>query len=87
MSRTLTRKELFERVWAQPVTKVAADFQISDVALHKICRKHKVPTPKAGHWAKVAAGKPVRTTALPRIIDPSLDRIEIRGSPPRSAAV
>jgi hypothetical protein len=87
MTKMLTRKELYDLVWARPVTKIAADFQISDVALHKICRKHKVPTPKAGHWAKVAAGKPVRTTALPKINDPALDRIQIRGGQRHSAAM
>jgi len=33
MSILLTREELYEMVWEQPVTKVAAELEISDVAL------------------------------------------------------
>lgn len=47
------------------MTKLAKEFGLSDVALHKICRKHEVPTPPAGYWAKKAHGKPVTTTPLP----------------------
>lgn len=38
---------------------------MSDVALHKICRKHGIPTPPVGWWAKQAAGKPVKRLPLP----------------------
>lgn len=47
------------------MTKLAKEFGLSDVALHKICRKHGVPTPPAGHWAKKAYGKRVTTKPLP----------------------
>src|SRR5687768_11899550 len=46
--------------------KLAAEFRLSDVALHKICRKHNVPTPPLGYWAKKAHGKPVGNTPLPK---------------------
>lgn len=61
----LTREELYALVWDRPMTKLAKEFGLSDVALHKICRKHEVPTPPAGYWAKKAHGKPVTTTPLP----------------------
>lgn len=48
------------------MTKLAAEFSLSDVALHKICRKHDVPTPPVGYWAKKAHGKSVKVTPLPR---------------------
>lgn len=47
------------------MTRLAAEFGLSDVALHKICRKHDVPTPPVGYWAKKARGKPVSTVPLP----------------------
>lgn len=47
--RRLTREELYALVWASPMTKVAKQFGLSDVALHKICRKHNVPTPPQGY--------------------------------------
>jgi hypothetical protein len=53
-------------VWDRPMTRLAAEFRLSDVALHKICRKHNIPTPPLGFWAKKAHGKPVRNTPLPK---------------------
>lgn len=48
------------------MTGLAAEFRLSDVALHKICRKHNIPTPPPGYWAKRAHGKPVKNTPLPK---------------------
>ena len=80
MEKLLTRAELYEMVWARPATKVGADLGISGVALGKICRRHEVPVPERGHWAKLAAGKPVRTVRLPTVTDPRLEEIRILGS-------
>jgi hypothetical protein len=66
MAIKLTRIELHALVWDRPMTKLAAEFSLSDVALHKICRKHDVPTPPVGYWAKKAHGKPVKVKPLPR---------------------
>ena len=59
MSKRLTRQQLHDLVWDRPMTKLAKEFGLSDVALHKICRKFRVPTPPVGYWAKKAYGKPV----------------------------
>jgi hypothetical protein len=40
------------------MTKVAADLGVSDVAVKKICDKHRIPVPGRGYWAKIAAGQP-----------------------------
>jgi hypothetical protein len=66
MAKRLTREELHALVWDKPVTRLAKEFGLSDVALHKICRKHNIPTPPLGYWAKKAHGKPVSHTPLPR---------------------
>lgn len=65
MPTKMTRRELYERVWSDPVTKIAQDLGISDVALHKICKKYEIPKPARGHWAKLAAGKPTEKRPLP----------------------
>ena len=65
----LTREELHERVWSQPIRSVAAEFGISDVALAKACRKANVPVPARGFWAQKAAGKKVRAIPLPWLAD------------------
>jgi hypothetical protein len=51
-STTWNREELYEKVWSEPVTKVAKGYGVSDVALAKACRKLKVPVPGRGYWAK-----------------------------------
>lgn len=61
----LTREELYALVWDKPVTSIASDFGISDVAVAKHCKKHDVPRPSRGYWAKKEAGKNPRKQALP----------------------
>lgn len=64
---TLTREELYERVWSKPATKLAAEFGISDVALGKICRKLDIPKPFPGYWQRIASGYTVQRTTLPAL--------------------
>jgi hypothetical protein len=71
MSMRLTRQELHALVWERPITKLATEFGLSDVALHKICRKFLVPTPPVGFWAKKAHGKKITVTPLPDLEDRS----------------
>lgn len=64
-SKELSREELYERIWSSPMTQVAAELGISDVALAKRCKKLNVPKPPVGYWAKVAAGQTPTRQALP----------------------
>lgn len=50
----LTREKLYTLVWKRPMRTLAKEFGLCDVALHKICRKHVIPTPPVGYWAKKA---------------------------------
>jgi hypothetical protein len=61
----LTRDELHDLVWSVPGTALAKRFGISDVGLAKICRRHEIPRPPRGHWARVRAGKRVSRKPLP----------------------
>ena len=63
----LTRQELYRLVWSESMLSLAKKFNLSDVGLAKICKKHHVPRPGPGHWAKVQAGKEVKQTPLPDI--------------------
>ncbi|WP_292071317.1 hypothetical protein [Brevundimonas sp. UBA7534] len=67
MARRFTRQAFHDLVWTRPMVQLAKDFAISDVALHKICRKHAIPTPPVGWWAKQAAGKAVKRTPLSKV--------------------
>ena len=77
MSRVFTRQEFHALVWSKPMTHLAKEFALSDVALHKICRKHDIPNPPLGWWAKKAAGKAVKQTPLPKAKAGISDRITI----------
>jgi hypothetical protein len=65
MAKRLSRKELYELVWSEPLKILAPRFAISDVALKKACARAEVPTPGLGHWAKKAAGKNMSQVVLP----------------------
>jgi len=53
----LSRNELYDQVWEEPMVKVAARYGLSDVGLAKTCKRHKIPIPGRGYWAKKANGK------------------------------
>lgn len=64
----LTREELYNLVWAKPMTQVAEQFEISDRAMAKMCAKKQVPVPPRGYWAKKSVGKDVPAIALPEFV-------------------
>lgn len=65
------RETLYKEVWEKPVTEVAKRYKVSDVAIHKVCKALDIPTPPAGYWAKLRAGKPVSVIPLPPSDKPS----------------
>ena len=77
MSRVFTRQKFYDLVWLKPMTHLAKEFALSDVALHNICKKHDIPNPPLGWWAKKAAGKAVKQTPLPKAKAGTSDRITI----------
>lgn len=48
----LTLAEKKEQVWSKPMTKLAAEFGISDVAIRKQCVKAGIEVPTRGHWLR-----------------------------------
>lgn len=58
------RKDLFDAVWSTPMRTLAREWGLSDVGLSKVCRKHGIPKPGLGYWAKVAAGQPAMKPLL-----------------------
>lgn len=54
----LTRQDLYDRVWTEPIRTVALSLEVSDVGLAKACRVASVPVPPRGYWAKLQHGKP-----------------------------
>src|SRR5262245_23529333 len=64
-SHTISRSDRYNLVWSEQMVKVATRFHVSDVAVAKACRRHKVPLPGRGYWARVAAGQQVEKVPLP----------------------
>jgi len=48
-SAELTREELYAQVWAEPMTKVAKHYGLSDRGLAKTCARMGVPVPGRGY--------------------------------------
>lgn len=67
----LSREELYELVWSEPMSTLAARFGISDNGLRKRCKAMNVPTPSRGYWEKVKGGRRVRKAPL--LLPPATD--------------
>lgn len=50
-SSSLTRQELYEKVWTVSMRKLAAEYGLSDVGLAKTCERHEIPRPPVRYWA------------------------------------
>ena len=63
----LTRAELFERIWSEPMGSVAARYGLTGNGLAKICDRLDIPRPPRSHWG--SAGPPewssARTSYIP----------------------
>jgi hypothetical protein len=80
MTFTLTREQLYELVWSEPMQKIAAQVGISDVAIAKNCRKTGIPVPERGYWNKLQAGQEVTKAELaPRDLG-TINHIEMSGT-------
>lgn len=64
-TRTITRKQLYDKVWSTPMTVLAKEYGLSDVGMAKLCRRHDIPRPPRGHWAKVKHGQKPPKAELP----------------------
>jgi len=71
----LTREELYEQVWKMPMSRLAAEYGISDVALAKTCKRFDIPRPGRGHWARLAAGEKIKRPPLPKGVPNRLQTI------------
>ncbi len=61
----ITREELYEAVWSEPIHQLSKALGISDVGLAKVCRKLNVPVPGRGYWAKSRATRKLLRASLP----------------------
>lgn len=61
----VSREELYELVWSEPMLKVAERFSVSSSYLARVCTLLNVPRPERGFWAKLAVGRAPEQPPLP----------------------
>jgi len=64
-SSSLTREQLYELVWSEPMLKVADRYDVSSSCMARVCTLLNVPRPERGYWAKLAVGKAPPKPPLP----------------------
>jgi len=55
--RRLTREELYELVWKEPMLRIGERFGVSSSYMARVCTDLKVPRPPRGYWAQLEFGK------------------------------
>jgi len=85
----LTREQLYDIVWSEPIRTVAARYGLSDRGLAKVCTRLHVPVPGRGYWQQKAVGKKVRQPPLKTLsadTPPNEREVTIRPREARSQA-
>ncbi|PKP92605.1 MAG: TetR/AcrR family transcriptional regulator [Alphaproteobacteria bacterium HGW-Alphaproteobacteria-16] len=63
--RTITRDQLYELVWAEPLANVAARFGLSANGIAKICDRLGIPRPERSYWMRAGDTRPARLPLSP----------------------
>lgn len=65
--QSMTRLELYSRVWQTPPDSLASELSLEPHALRELCKAHQIPWPSAGYWRRKAAQLPAQKKPLNRI--------------------
>jgi hypothetical protein len=57
--RIITRKELYDLIWSNSLTKLSNKYAISTDGIKKLCKDFEIPVPKNGYWSKIKHNKKV----------------------------
>ncbi len=83
----LSRKELYDLVWSEPMTTVCKRFGISDNGLRKHCKSMNIPTPPMGYWAKLQNQKVVKIIPLPSEYEGNKQYVDLKEVDPNDVIV
>lgn len=61
----LTRAQLHEQIWSEPIGKVAVRFGLTGNGLAKICDRLNIPRPSRSHWTRSAEKREARPDLPP----------------------
>jgi hypothetical protein len=77
--KTITRAELYELVWSQPMTEVAKQLGTSAPEITRLCDQvFRIPRPQRGHWQRSASGKMTPKPDLPPAEKNTPDTVKIQ---------
>jgi hypothetical protein len=62
----ISKQELYNLVWAEPMITVCKRFGLTDNGLRKQCKSMDIPTPPVGYWSKLKHGKQTEIIPLPK---------------------
>lgn len=62
---TLTRQELYEMVWKEPLTSISERLKVDYEDLRKIYHNMEIPIPSGGYWSKLKWGITSEIISLP----------------------
>ena len=74
------RNDLYQKVWSKPMTKITAEYRISDKGLAKICAKLNIPRLEVCNWNKLNAANEGNCKRLPPLIGNTLYPYMLNGS-------
>ena len=64
----VSRKALYDEIWAEPMLAVAKRYGVSSNYLARVCERMNVPRPHRGYWQKLRAGARKEPPPLPEAI-------------------
>lgn len=65
-SQPVSREQLYDMVWQEPMLKIGERFGVSSSYMARVCTELRVPRPERGYWAKLEGGKAPMRPALPQ---------------------
>jgi hypothetical protein len=74
----LTRKELYNLVWAESLTSLSKKYALTYNGLKKLCINNNIPIPQNSYWMKLKYNKPVVIENLPSITQEQSIKLIIR---------
>lgn len=63
----VAREQLYNEIWAEPMTTVAKKYDVSSNYLARICERLSIPRPGRGYWQQRAVGADVEPEPLPDV--------------------
>lgn len=64
-STVITRTELYDLFWSEPIKKIATRFGVRPIEIVNAADQAAIPRPPGGHWTQLAFGKASERIPLP----------------------